>query len=110
MERHYFTIEEAVEICDDFEDLNGTKIRTDAGEIYRIREVVVSPYDEDAKAHFLANYNSGKSADMARAFHDGPDFDVLILAKNLDEPEEYITLDIRTFAISRGVNYQFPGS
>ena len=103
-----FTKEEAIDICDDFEDLIGTKFSNEESILMKIDNVVIGPYyDEDITA-FASNYLLTKDKDAALSFYNNDEYDVFVIAYPVDDKEQYFYTNIRSFAGVNGVNYQFP--
>jgi hypothetical protein len=108
MELTPFTFEEATDIAEDFEDLIDTDFGLD-GAVYEITEVMVSPFPEEEQTKFKELYL--KTKDKAKALFDytGHEFEVLVFAMNVNDPEIATLIDIRTFSDRRGIGYNYPG-
>lgn len=109
MQHNPFTLDEANEIAEDFEDLVDTEINTGQGKVYVIHNVVVCPFDEPGKQLFADNYRKTKDKNELINFHKGDEYDVVIFAYDADDEADYNWFDIRTFAERRGIKYNFPG-
>jgi len=104
-----FTLEEATDIAEDFEDLIDTDFAMGNSLVYEVNNVVVSPYEEEDKTKFAAYYHETKDAQIALKTYMGNEYDVIVFAYDIDDVTNYIFTDIRTFVEQRGINYAFPG-
>lgn len=100
---------EAQEIAEDFEDLIDTDFSVNKALSYFIDNVLICPFDMENKKLFVSNFHYSKDKDAALSFYDGDEYDVIIMAYNVDDETSYIYIDIRTFVSQRGINYNFPG-
>lgn len=103
-----FSIEEAIEIAEDFEDLVDTDFSINKALIYLVDTVMICPFREDDKKLFVSNYHYSKDREGALDFYKGKDYDVIVLAYDVDDESSFTYIDIRTFAAQRGIQYQFP--
>lgn len=108
MEEKGFTLEEAVEIADDFEDLIDTEFNTDRTTTYFIENVLVAPFPPDAQKQFADEYHKSRDKESALSFYTGSEYDVLVMTCNVNDESVLIPVDIRTFALERGIKYSFP--
>ena len=108
MEDKGFTLEEAIEIADDFEDLIDTEFNTDRVTTYFIENVLVAPFSPDAQKQFADAYQISKDKDGALSLYTGNEYDVLVMTCNINDESVLIPVDIRTFALERGIKYNFP--
>ena len=104
-----FTLDEANEIAEDFEDLIDTDFRADIGLVYLIDNVMVCPFDEAGKQVFADNYFKTKDKTGSLRFFKGEEFDVIVFVYDADDETSYAWFDIRSFAEQRGIKYSFPG-
>ena len=102
------TLEEAIEIADDFEDLIDTDFTVSKALTYYIDGVLVCPYPEADKKLFISNYQFSRDKDGALSFYKGEDYDVILMAYDIDDESSHIQLDIRSFAGQMGITYSFP--
>jgi hypothetical protein len=100
---------QASEIAEDFEDLIDTDFTVNKSLSYFIDNVLISPYNMDDKKLFVSNFHFSKDKDAALSFYSGSEYDVILLAYDVDDESSYIYIDIRTFVEQRGINYNFPG-
>jgi hypothetical protein len=108
MDSRPFTLEEATEICEDFEDLLDTEFKVGESPLLLIEQVTIAPFLETDKISFVERYDQMHDTQNALNFYSGPDYDVLLITSAGDEAKcAYI--DIRTFAGLKGINYSFPG-
>ena len=103
-----FTLDEANEIAEDFEDLIDTDFKGTEGLVYLIDNVVVGPFDEADQVVFANNYYRSKDKNEAINFYKGEDYDVIIFAHDAENETIYACFDIRSFAGQRGIKYSFP--
>lgn len=108
MELTPFTLEQAEEIAEDFEDLLDTDFTISKAMVYLIDNVLVCPFDEENKKLFAANYHQTKDSKSSLSFYNGNEYDVIVFAYDTDDTG-YTCIDIRTFAEHRGIGtYSFP--
>lgn len=103
-----FTLEEAQEIREDFEDLEGTEliIHTDEALSCEVEHVAVAPFDREDCDVFLEAYNTNNNPTEALNVYNGADYDVIIIARS--ENNELIIQRIREYIEANGVRYNFP--
>lgn len=105
-----FTYEQAAEICEDFEDLEGTEltIRTEPPVRCDIDHICMAPYDETGRSRFLEAYAAVNDPAVALSGYSGSEFEVLILGHNVKNNNEMVVLTIEDYVAANGVNYNFP--
>ena len=109
MEFTPFTLDEANEICEDFVDLNDSEFVTMASPtIYLVEDVVVCPFNDKDKQQFIDNYLADKNGARALEFYTGEDYDVILFIFDVDNEADLLHMSIRTYAIEKGVGYDFP--
>jgi hypothetical protein len=108
MEYTPFTLAEATDVWDDFEDLKDTEFKVAPSSVFLVHDVLISPSGGEDKNTFMANYLAEKDAGRAREFYSGDQYDVILFAAHADNDEECKFIDIRTFAAGNGINYNFP--
>lgn len=101
-----YTLEEAAEIAEDFEDLIDTDFKLEQI-TYVVDNVVTGPFTEGDKEFFVKNYLKTKNAEESLALCNGSEFDVLLFAYNENDDMTYICIDIRTFTAQKGIKYNF---
>ncbi len=103
-----FTLEEAQEIREDFEDLEGTELIIHTEEALRceVEYVAVAPFDREDCDVFLEAYNTNNNPTEALNVYNGADYDVIIIARS--ENNELIIQRIREYIEANGVRYNFP--
>jgi hypothetical protein len=105
-----FTLQEAIDIQEDFEDLIDTDFKPDASSpVFEITNVLVAPYNEEDKKRFAENYHLAKEDEDPLSFYTGTEYDVIVFAYNLVDKSNYIYMPIRSFAERMGINYNYPG-
>lgn len=103
-----FTLAEAEEMREDFEDLKDTEFGLGVAGIYFVQDIVVCPFGETDKSGFIDRYNESKNGHDALSAYDGSDYDVMLITCNTMDDTQCIYLDIRTFADKNGIKYNFP--
>lgn len=110
-----FSLEQANEIVEDFEDLVDTEINLPSG-LFAINHVVVTPFSNEDKRTFFHVYAETSDVSKAIDFYRGGDFDVLIIGYKIvatDAPleeREVIAMPIREYVSRFGLNYNFPAA
>jgi hypothetical protein len=105
-----FTLAEANEICEDFDDLIDTEFNVDSPFLFLIRDVMPCPFNADDKQRFVDNYILSKNKSEAIAFYTGEEFDVVIFAFDETNDDNYTYVKIRDFVENNGIRYNFPTS
>lgn len=103
-----FTYEQAVDIAEDFSDLEdtGLLIDIDGNTIAcHIQKVAVTPFQAAEKEIFIEAYKIEGDADKALSGYSGNEYNVMIIAK---ENDEIIALSIHEYTSAYGVNYKYP--
>jgi len=103
-----FTLEEALEICEDFEDLKDTEFKVGTSPLLLVEDVVVAPFGGAEKDSFVAVYSDSRNAENALGLYTGSDYDVLLITSADETDAGFSYIDIRTFANLRGIKYSFP--
>lgn len=103
-----FTQEEAEEIREDFEDLEGTEliIHTDEALRCEVEHVAVAPFEREYCEIFLEAYTANNNPTEALTSYKGTGYDVIIIARS--ENNELIIQRIREYIEANGVRYNFP--
>lgn len=104
-----FTREEAEEIREDFEDLEGTELIIHTNEALRceVEQVAVAPFERTDCDVFLEAYTINNNPTEALNVYNGADYDVIIIARSGNN--ELIIQRIREYIEANGVRYNFPG-
>lgn len=110
MAQNVFTHEQALEICEDFSDLEGTElvIHTDRPIKCEIDHVCIAPASRAEKELFIDSYHTTNDIKAAMATYKGSFYDVVIIAKNIDNPSEIIIQTINEYITTNGIRYNFP--
>jgi len=103
-----FTLEEATDVCDDFEDLIDTEFKDGQKKVWLINDVIICPFEENARTTFVASYLTEKKAAVEHDTVAG--YDVILYISDADDEAVFNFTDIRTFAIERGIVYHFPAA
>jgi len=115
IEQTPFTLEQANEIIEDFEDLVDTEINLPSG-FFAINHVVVTPFSNEDKRTFFHTYADTSDVSQAISFYRGGDFDVLIIAYKIVVPDalledrEVVAMPIKEYVARFGINYNFPAA
>ncbi len=108
MTRTTFTLEEAEEIADDFEDLIDTEFTFDKKTTWFVDNIMVTPFSDTDRDQFVKNYLSTKDKVYSLSLYAGEFYDVLLMAFDVNDDTNYICMDIRSFAAQKGIIYAFP--
>ncbi|MBS1774445.1 MAG: hypothetical protein JST82_16425 [Bacteroidetes bacterium] len=105
-----FTLEQAKDISEDFEDLIDTTItmREQPSKTYNIVCVTPCPFHEADKELFLRTYTEENDVEKAMITYSGSEYDVLIVAHNVADNTDFVTIPIRQYIASNGIRYNFP--
>jgi hypothetical protein len=105
-----FTYEQAKDISKDFEDLIDTTmmVPNNPSKTYEVVHVAPCPYSEAEKAIFQQAYIKEKDVEKAIAFYSGTEYDVLILAQNITDSKDVVSIPIRQYIEANGIRYNFP--
>ncbi len=110
MKLNSFTLAEALEICEDFEDLIDTDFNVDSPFEFLIRDVMPCPFGEEDKQVFINNYLQSKNKEDAISFYKGNEFDVILFAFDETDDANFTYVNIRSYVENNGVRYNFPTS
>jgi hypothetical protein len=108
MEYTPFTLEEAKEIAEDFEDLKDTEFNIDTPYEFMVHDVVVCPFNQADKKTFVDGYYRSKDQSESIRFFKGNDYDVILFAFDVDDEANYTYINIRDFVLEKGIKYNFP--
>ncbi len=105
-----FTYEQAQEICDDFEDMEGTEliVHLTAPVNCDVEHVAIAPYHRADKDTFMQVYTETLDTQKALATYTGNEFDVLVIAHNATDKNDVVVQTIREYIKANGVRYNFP--
>lgn len=103
MQRIPFTLEEAIDIAEDFEDLIGTELNR----MPPITYVAVGPYDLGMEPGYIQIIDSNAGNSEFQYSYSGDDYDVYVIWTKPDSDTDEI-IDIRTIAQAIGIPYKFP--
>lgn len=108
MQNTPFTLAQAIDVCEDFEDLIGTS--PGIGGIKNLVEAVIyCPYEDALKQEFIKNYRlSGGNHEQALDGYNGEDYDVIILFKPTSPSDAVIYYGIRNYVSEMGFRYNYP--
>jgi len=104
-----FTLEQAEEIAEDFEDLADTGFLKE-GRKWIISRIVVCHFGDANKSVFPQKLVSGAVTAFAQTdstMTEG-NFDLSLLLTSQDEEPITSSIDIRTYTGMMGINYKFP--
>lgn len=108
MDTLFFTLAQAEEICEDFEDLKDTEFNHDTPYVFLVHDVIPCPHSPAAKQTFIDNYNTTRNAADARSFYTGVEYDVIVFAFDENDEANYTFIDIRNYVAENGIKYNFP--
>lgn len=105
-----FTLAQAIDIAEDFSDLEDTGLIVDIGLesiSCHIQKVAVVPYPTTEKEMFINKYKTDKNALTALKQYKGSEYEVLILATNNANNEDVVTMSIGEYTSKYGVKYRY---
>ena len=103
-----FTLVEATEIAEDFEDLVDTEFIT-AGVFYLVDDVLVAPFTSLSKDVYAAQYDPSLGRGQFIADYKGDEqYEVIILVQDVEQKRPRLCMDIRSYTSERGIKYRFP--
>ena len=108
MELTPFTLEDAAEICEDFEDLIDTEFKLGSSPMLLVAQVSIAPFSEEGKNDFVESYHQSHNSENALSTYSGTEYDVILITSEADNESNYSYIDIRTFASLKGIKYAFP--
>jgi len=112
MDNQPFTLEEARDIAEDFEDLVDTDIVEKEGILLTVTHVVVSPFNKDEQEVYAINCIGGEVYAEEQMLEYGPQgYDVIIISQDLETDTNSRLFDItgiRTYIANNGIKYNFP--
>ena len=108
MELTPFTLEDAAEICEDFEDLIYTEFKLGSSPMLLVAHVSIAPFSEEGKNSFVESYYQSHNSEDALSPYTGTEYDVVLITCEADNESNYTYIDIRTFATLKGIKYAFP--
>ncbi len=103
-----FTLEEAEEIREDFEDLGDTEFKIGSSPLMFIDAVLISPFGEADKNSFAERYYATKDCNGLLSSYSGNVYDVMLITCEANDEANYSFICIREFAELRGIKYEFP--
>ena len=102
-----FSLAQAEEIVEDFEDLKDTEFALHGG-TYIIEDVIVVPFDTDLFRSFFDRYAISRNAAELLASYDVALFDVILIVTPLPEESLLSYFTITQYVSDLGVGYNFP--
>lgn len=101
--RKPFTLEEAIEIAEDFQDLVGTELMR----MPPITHVAVGPADIDWDTNYIKTIDKNADNEGYLYIHENDQYDVYAIWTQPDT-EVDSAVDIRTLTEASGIAYGFP--
>jgi len=101
-----FTLEEATDIAEDFEDLIDTDFDVD-GAVYEVLDVLISPFHEQDGKDFIEVYRVSKDKETSLSAYTGDEYDVIVFACDINDADRHTYIDIRSFTEQKGIRYNF---
>ena len=102
-DRKPFTLDEAIEIAEDFEDL----VDSELGNRLPIDYIAVGPAYLELDSDYIATIKQNSGIDGYQYIHSSNLYDVYAIWIN-DDSGNGETLDIRSLAQENGIQYNFP--
>ncbi len=103
-----FTLEDAEEVREDFEDLVDTDFKIGTSPEMFVENVVIAPFPAAEREVFFEKYYASKDCGTALAAYNGKDYDVILVTCETQNDSNYSHIGIREFAGLRGIKYDFP--
>jgi hypothetical protein len=103
-----FTLEEAEEIREDFEDLADTEFKIGNSPLMLVDAVLISPFADADKNDFAERYYATKNSDNLHSLYPDSIYDVMLITSEADNNTNFSFIGIREFAELRGIKYEFP--
>lgn len=97
-----FSSKQAKAVCADYQYLVGNSVKKGWKTLATIEQIVVSPFDDFNKHHFVEEYKKTKNAVTAIGFYGGKIYDVMIIAEPILNPHEIYTCDLRKYLADHG--------
>jgi hypothetical protein len=101
--RKPFTLEEAIEIAEDFQDLVGTELKR----MPPITYVAVGPADLEWDANYIKTIDENADTEGYQYTHENDQYDVYAIWTQPDTDIDS-AVDIRTLTDASGIAYGFP--
>lgn len=98
---------QAVEVCEDFEDLIDTELQHD-DILWLIDGVLVCPYGEEERRLFFEQYMESKDAEAALAMTANEGYSAMLLLSEADDEHHVAYMDIAAYLKEKGVHYNVP--
>lgn len=90
------TLEQAQNICLNYQFLEGTPFDREFGNTTPILAVLVAPYEEQAQQQFMDDYDLLGYTDLS-AFSSAEGYDVIVVARYQPDEEICLWTDVRSF-------------
>ena len=102
-----FSLAQAEEIVEDFEDLKDTEFAVH-GASYIIEDVIVVPFEKDMFLSFFDQYTIVRNSAELLASYDVGLFDVVLVVSPLPDESSLSYFTITQYVSDLGVGYNFP--
>ena len=102
-----FSLAQAEEIVEDFEDLKDTEFAVH-GSSYIIEDVIIVPFDSDLFCSFFDRYVITRNAAELMPSYDVALFDVILVVSPLPDESSLSYFTIAQYVSDLGVGYNFP--
>jgi hypothetical protein len=103
-----FTLEDAHEVREDFEDLIDTEFNLGPALIYIVKDILICPFAEDDRSKFISVYAENSDPAEALKGYSGDEYDVILACYEADDETKYMYLPITAFVAEKGIQYNFP--
>jgi hypothetical protein len=101
MDHQPFSLEKAIEIAEDFQDLVESDFGTVPGAI--TEAVIAVPFDKQRQDQFLSDYLNNHGREILP--DDPSGYEVLVIGRNPRNPESFVFETIRNYAAATGIPY-----
>jgi hypothetical protein len=103
-----FTLEDAMEIREDFEDLIDTEFNLEPSLLYVIQDIAICPFNESDRLAFFTVYAKDSDTTATLKSYSGTEYEVVLVCVDADDETKLLHLPIRAFAAEKGIQYNFP--
>jgi hypothetical protein len=103
-----FSLTEAEEIQEDFEDLIDTEFAWGDKTVI-VDGLLVCPHPAEEKEAFFEEYALGNDLDDVLDEYSGTEFDVIIAVCDVADESKVSFISIAEYVAEKGITYNFPG-
>ena len=96
------SFKQAQSVRADYQYLIGSDIKKGWKTVAVIEEIVVAPFDDFNKHHFLEEYKQTKDVASSLEFYNGKIYDLLVIGKPILNPHDTYACDLRKYLADNG--------